>query len=183
MKRMDKWLQEMRIQKALDRIPAGCRVLDIGCRYGELFQALEGKLAEGVGIDPIHQSPIHTKHFVLLNGTFPDAIPADSKFEIITALAVLEHIPENEQIDFVNACREHLSINGRVILTVPHRMVDPIIHALQKLSIMHGQSVEEHYGFDQGKVIPLFTSHGFRLVEHTRFQLGLNNVFVFEKAS
>ncbi len=42
-------------------------------------------------------------------------------------------------------------------------------------------ALEEHHGFDPGKVIPLFESVGFRLAVHKTFQLGLNNVFVFTK--
>ena len=42
-------------------------------------------------------------------------------------------------------------------------------------------ALEEHHGFTPSEVKPLFESAGFRLAIHKKFQLGLNNLFVFTK--
>jgi hypothetical protein len=42
-------------------------------------------------------------------------------------------------------------------------------------------SMHEHYGFDPVDTLRIFSAPRFSLVGHRRFQLGLNNLFVFEK--
>jgi hypothetical protein len=44
-----------------------------------------------------------------------------------------------------------------------------------------GMSLEEHYGFNPSDVEPIFSTAGFTLKEHYKFQLGLNNIYIFEK--
>jgi hypothetical protein len=41
--------------------------------------------------------------------------------------------------------------------------------------------MEEHYGFDPADTERLFGPPLFRLVKKERFQLGLNNLYVFER--
>ena len=48
--------------------------------------------------------------------------------------------------------------------------------------MIDGMSVEEHYGFDPARTEAIFAPPDFRLVERRRFQLGLNNLYVFEKS-
>ena len=43
-------------------------------------------------------------------------------------------------------------------------------------------SLDEHYGFDPAHTEEIFSPPEFRPVERRRFQLGLNNLYVFEKA-
>ncbi len=42
-------------------------------------------------------------------------------------------------------------------------------------------SLEEHYGFEPGDTAVIFAGPRFRLLHHSRFQLGLNHLYVFEK--
>jgi hypothetical protein len=41
--------------------------------------------------------------------------------------------------------------------------------------------LDEHHGFAVEKTPSLFCAVGLELVRHERFQLGLNNLFVFRK--
>jgi hypothetical protein len=43
-------------------------------------------------------------------------------------------------------------------------------------------SLDEHYGFDPGRTEAVFAPPAFRLAARRRFQLGLNNLFVFERS-
>src|SRR5262245_14937041 len=97
MKFLDRLLQRWRIRKARPYITTGSRVLDVGCADGELFRCVPG-LGEGVGVDPDLSEPfVALPHAVLLRGFFPQALPDDRPFDVITLLAVLEHVPPDRQ--------------------------------------------------------------------------------------
>ena len=114
-------------------------------------------------------------------GTFPEDLTAEpGAFDCITALAVLEHVREPEA--FAAACHRLLAPGGRVVLTVPHPAVDRIIDALIRLRLADGMDFDEHHGFDVAQTRPIFEEAGFRPVAVRPFQLGLNRIFVFEKA-
>ena len=76
-----------------------------------------------------------------------------------------------------------LNPNGRVIITVPSPRVDDILHLLLKLRLISGIAVHEHYGFQPADTLRLFPGPRFRLLRRSTFQLGLNNLFVFERSS
>jgi hypothetical protein len=75
-----------------------------------------------------------------------------------------------------------LKPGGRIVITVPSPRVDAILHVLLKLRLIDGISAHEHYGFEPGLTPQVFPAPRFRLVRRQTFQLGLNNLFVFEKA-
>jgi hypothetical protein len=97
-------------------------------------------------------------------------------------LAVLEHIQPEEQALLAQQCLAVLNPGGRVVITVPSPQVDHIIHFLSSIHILDAETKHEHYGFDVKQTPSLFPAPGFRMLESKRFQLGLNNLFVFEKA-
>jgi len=96
-------------------------------------------------------------------------------------LAVLEHIPRGQQGRLVLACARLLKPGGHLVVTIPSPAVDGILHFLQHLKLVHGMEVEEHYGFAPAEALALFSTPEFRLLRRRRFQLGLNNLFVFER--
>ena len=118
--------------------------------------------------------------YVLYPGLFPEALPS-VKCDVITMLAVLEHIPADGQAELAAACHEILNPGGRVVVTVPSPRVDTILDVLGRLRVIDGMSLEEHYGFEPEDTLRVFGPPAFRLAESSRFQLGLNNLFVFEK--
>lgn len=205
MRFVDRLLQFWRIAQAARFIPSGARLLDVGCADGALFRALGSRLAEGLGLDPALTSEAERSateerddgpeprtegrgsmrpprpSFRLMRGTFPEAAPAQTGFDVITALAVLEHVPELELGRFAAGCAERLAPSGRLILTVPSPRVDALLRVLKRLRLIDGQALEQHHGFDPARTPALFQAVGLRLAHHHRFQLGLNHLFVFEK--
>jgi hypothetical protein len=99
----------------------------------------------------------------------------------VTLLAVLEHIPRDRQALVASACFAALRPGGRAILTVPGRGVDSILAVLRFLRLVDGMALGEHFGFDARETPQVFQAAGFRLLHYSRFQLGLNHLFVFEK--
>lgn len=174
-------LQSWRIRTAAPYIPRGAHVLDIGCSDGALFRALDGRIASGVGIDTATVPPDHGS-YRFIQGDAPAALPAGDRYDAITMLAVLEHIPPDAQRDLAASCLSLLRPRGRIVCTVPSPKVDTLIHLGQRFGILEGMAAREHYGFKPADTVRLFTGSGFVLRRARRFQLGLNNLFVFAMA-
>jgi SAM-dependent methyltransferase len=182
MKAVDRLLQRWRIAKARPYVTPGARVLDIGCADGELFRRLAG-VGEGVGIDPDLPSPSSIPGVMLLKGLFPQALPDDRPFDVITLLAVLEHVPPDAQKALALECARYLKPGGHLVITVPSPFVDHILAMLHFCRLIHGMALEQHYGYDPRQTATLFAVGGLELIKARRFQLGLNNLFVFKKTA
>jgi 2-polyprenyl-3-methyl-5-hydroxy-6-metoxy-1,4-benzoquinol methylase len=181
MKSLDYYLRDVRFAKARPFIRPGEVVLDVGCDDGAMFERLRGVIKSGVGVDPVLAEKTQKDLYTLYPGLFPDAVPEGTKVDVITMLAVLEHIPPSQQARLGQLCYDLLNPGGRVVITVPSPRVDDILHLLLKLRLIEGMSVHEHYGFKPEHTGPLFTAPLFRRRVKRKFQLGLNNLFVFDR--
>jgi 2-polyprenyl-3-methyl-5-hydroxy-6-metoxy-1,4-benzoquinol methylase len=179
MKLLDRLLQRWRIEKVRRFIPSSARVLDIGCSDGMLFRILGQKLGEGTGIEPDLREAVRANRYNLLPGLFPEALPDTRPFDVITLMAVLEHIPAVRQPRFAEAIAAALTPGGLVLVTVPSPKVDRILEALKAARLIDGMSLEQHFGFRVDQTPGLFENAGLKLVVNKKFQLGLNNLFVF----
>ncbi|HXC06458.1 MAG TPA: methyltransferase domain-containing protein [Bacteroidia bacterium] len=182
MKALDKYLQKVRIKNARRFIRKNDTVLDVGSVDGIMFEQWKGLIKKGFGIDPVLDHKVETDLYTLIPGYFPDVCPEGQTYDAITLLAVLEHIPPEVQNKLAENCHRLLNSKGRVIITVPSPKVDDILAVLLKLKLIDGMSLEEHYGFDPKSTPAIFSTPYFRLIHESHFQLGLNNLFVFEKA-
>jgi SAM-dependent methyltransferase len=180
MKFTDRVLQRWRIAKVRRFIAPGARVLDIGSADGALFRERGGAIGYGMGIDPTLKADAKVEGWPLVAGFFPKDMPAVEAFDVITMLAVLEHFPESEYAGLKEGCVRFLKPGGKLIITVPSAFVDRILAVLKFLRLIDGMSLEEHHGYDVGQTAEIFRGR-FRLLKHKRFQLGLNNLFVFER--
>ena len=118
MKALDRLLQRWRIAKTRRFLRPGDRVLDVGSADGALFRAFPW-LGESVGIDP-HVDPAgFPRGARAVRGEFPAALDAGERFDALSLLAVLEHVPEPEQPAFALACARVLRPDGHLLATVP----------------------------------------------------------------
>ena len=178
---LDRVLQRWRFSKVRPYLTRQARVLDIGSADGALYRYYP-QMAAFVGVDPDAAATCRLgPNGRLLRGRFPDALDADTSFDVISLLAVLEHVPPTGQTALAKACARHLSPGGVVVVTVPSPVVDTLLAVLLKLRLIHGMAVEQHYGFEAPVTVGLFTAPGLRLVKARRFQFGVNNLFVFQK--
>lgn len=190
MKFVDRFLQNWRIRKALPFIANQSRVLDIGCGDGALFRVLGDRISFGIGIDG--DSKIEVKksdRIQIISGEFPSALPQEILkapsdqlcFDVIVLLAVMEHIPRESQKKLAVDCARYLKKGGLVVLTVPEPEVSTILNWLLWFKIIDGMSLEQHFGFEPLETLEIFRPE-FKLLQAKKFQLGLNNLFVFQKS-
>jgi 2-polyprenyl-3-methyl-5-hydroxy-6-metoxy-1,4-benzoquinol methylase len=181
MKFTDRVLQRWRIAKVRPFIPPGARILDIGSADGALFQSLPPVAEGSMGIDPTLKANITVAGRPLVAGFFPKDMPVAGPFDAITMLAVLEHFPATEYAELRRGCAQYLKPGGRLLITVPSPAVDHILAVLKFLRLVDGMSLEEHHGYETSQTTSIFPAPDFRLVKQKKFQLGLNNLFVFER--
>ena len=179
MRWLDRRLQAERIRR-VKPYAASARVLDIGCADGALFRLLDDRLSGGVGID-MDPVPASTAKYAYVRGEFPGALPPGGEYDLVSALAVVEHIPEKEQPAFAAACFGVLREGGRLVMTVPSARVDDVLKVLKAIHAVDGMADHQHYGFNPMHAVATFEGAGFKLERHSTFQLGLNNLFVFQK--
>ena len=98
-------------------------------------------------------------------------------------LAVLEHFPAEAYQPLGEGCARFLKPGGHLVITVPSPAVDQILEVLKTLRLIDGMSLEEHHGFQIRQTLEIFPSPRFELVRNSRFQLGLNNLFVFRRTA
>lgn len=180
MRWLDRVLQRRRIRVALRELPQGARVLDIGTHDGTLFR-LAG--ARGVGIDPELVEAPAIPGVTLVRGVFPDDLPTlpDGSFEAATALAVVEHVSSDELAAWGQALARLLAPNGKLVITVPEPAVDEILHVLIRLRLVDGMEAHQHHGFEPKELEAVFAAPLWRRAKHQTFELGLNNLYLFER--
>lgn len=183
MKAIDKLLRAWRTRVALKAAPGSMRsVLDIGCGDdGYLLRRLH--VDQRDGLDPTLAGECHDAGLRLAKGFFPGDLARlglNGPYDAIFSLAVFEHLADQDLQSARVALPDLLRPGGRLIVTVPHPFVDRILDVLMFFRLIDGQAVEEHHGFDPARLADL-ASDRIRLVSRSSFQLGLNNLFVFER--
>jgi cyclopropane fatty-acyl-phospholipid synthase-like methyltransferase len=181
MKKLDYFIQKQRILQA-EKYIIGNTLLDIGCHEGELFEhILKKKNISGHGIDSVLKDKIETSNYTLFPGFFPNDFSIDNKYNNITLLAVLEHIPIEQIKKYPQLLSSYLESKGRVIITIPSKKVDYILDFLLFFKLIKGMDLEHHQDFERSIIKTIFTENGFNLLKEKKFELGLNTLYVFEK--
>jgi 2-polyprenyl-3-methyl-5-hydroxy-6-metoxy-1,4-benzoquinol methylase len=184
MKMLDKLIRFWRVKVALKNRPKIMeRVFDIGCDDGYLLRKIRPITKKQDGVDPRLCSGSIGPSSELKKGYFPAVVEEyqmQGAYDAIFALAVFEHFSEKDIKQSASIISRMLSPSGRLIITVPHPFVDKVLDVLMFLHLIEGQALEEHHSFDPD-VLPELFSGSLRLVKHERFQLGLNNAYVFER--
>src|SRR5512139_4067011 len=92
MRTLDYLLRDWRYRMAEPWIPQGSSVLDIGGYDGSFLRRIARRIEAGVCIDPLI-SDMREGNLTFIRSHITDTIPyPDASFDIVTILAVFEHV-------------------------------------------------------------------------------------------
>lgn len=180
MRALDRELQRQRCKRAANVIHPGASILDLGTANGRLFTIVKGHNSQSLGIDKDNSLPwlaLPTRRIV---GDFLQIEIEPKRFDVVTLLAVCEHLSLEELMAWVVKIKSLLNLNGQVLLTIPSAKVDGILHWAIKLRILDGMEAHAHHGAQANDVVNCFLRQGFELIKHEQFQFGLNNLIVLK---
>lgn len=102
--------------------PDAKSVLEIGAGSGVNYE-IYPKDAYKVAIEPENRPDAHTADkfpggFNEYHHVFYEDYKEDKKFDLIVMCDVLEHV--NDPVDLINFCRDHLTPEGHILLSLPN---------------------------------------------------------------
>ena len=115
-KTLDAMLEYLRFRKVEPYIPKDARLLDVGTGDGNFLNYLDGHIKSAVGIDSHLTKSMRCRTGLILSGEFPHDFESDTLFDVITMMAVIEHIPVKAQPEVAKACWKYLKPGGRLSL-------------------------------------------------------------------
>jgi 2-polyprenyl-3-methyl-5-hydroxy-6-metoxy-1,4-benzoquinol methylase len=177
-------LRKMRVKKVLPAIrrQPNCELLDVGCgRDCLLLKTVEPFIVRGIGIDFKVQAWENAK-IKTLRMTMTDSLPfAAESFDIVTMLAVLEHL--SDPLAMVRETERILRGGGRLVLTVPSKIARPVLQFFcYTLKIVSEPEMRDHKRYyDRRELVRLFSQTGMTIERHEYFEMGMNNFCVVRK--
>lgn len=107
------------LEACADLLPAGTRLLDVGCAHGWFLAAAaaRGIAAEGLEPDRAMLAIARAAGLPAREGYFPDALPPDARFQAITFNDVFEHLPDPAAM--ARAVAGALAPGGIAIVNLP----------------------------------------------------------------
>jgi SAM-dependent methyltransferase len=148
---MEPMLARMRTRRANQLIPAELRsgrILDIGCGSFPYFlshTAFQEKFAVDQLPMPQETAAKNKIEFFTLNLNEEPKLPFKGEyFDVVTLLAVVEHLnPDSMARLFQEACRV-LRPGGIVILTTPAAWSDGLLKLMAQLRLVSAEEIHEH---------------------------------------
>lgn len=169
-------LRWLRFRKIAAQIPAGCRLLDIGCgRSAWFLQQMSSRIEQGVGVD-FKVKPMQIGNLQTIPLRLTENLPfADASFDRVTMLAVLEHLEHEQPI--LQEVRRVLKPDGKLVLTVPSVWAKPVLELLAyRLKLVDEQEIRDHKRYYNRVCLQkVLQETQFTDFQHHYFQLWMNN--------
>ena len=118
LRRAEHVIRSLRLRQVDRFLPAEARVLDVGCYDGALFARYADRIASGVGLDPLLAASGSAGSSGSSRMVSFDAV-GEERFDLITFLAVLEHVGAADLAAWREACERLLAPGGVIVATVP----------------------------------------------------------------
>jgi len=161
------------------------RILDIGCGTYPYFLTV-AHFKEKFGIDYSVNSKGISKNMVLkkINMEKTSMPFKDGYFNVITMLAVFEHINKDKLQAVLKDVRRVLSKDGLFIITTPSPWSDKILHLMARSGLISQEEIHDHkHNMTRAGIESLLTEAGFKRqnIKKGYFEVFLNMWFVAKK--
>jgi 2-polyprenyl-3-methyl-5-hydroxy-6-metoxy-1,4-benzoquinol methylase len=143
-------------QRIVERVPAGAKVLDVGCAGGYLARALAAKGCTVVGVDarPDAEAQRACSRFYAANLDGGQWEPEERDFDCVIFGDVLEHLRDTSILD---RCRQWLAPGGKVIASTGN-----IALWFMRLQLLAGRFQYAPKGILDETHVKLYTRDTFR---------------------
>lgn len=157
------------------------RILEVGCGVGKLATTIPPDCYVGVELDRFSLNSA-IKNFP--GHRFQENLPdSTEKFDTIIALAVIEHVKNQEQFLADLFKRLKSDNSARIVLTTPHPSMDWVHHFGASVGLFSKHADEEHEKLlDRATLESLANKVGLRLTLYRNFLFGANQLLLFEPA-
>jgi SAM-dependent methyltransferase len=101
----------------------------------------------------------------------------DEFFDVVTMLAVFEHLDRHVLLDLVREIRRVLVPKGSFVMTTPARWTAGILKLMSTLTLVSRDEVDEHEAqYSRQQIVELLAQGGFdpKQIEAGTFELGMN---------
>ena len=178
-------VQRARLAAALPHVPAGARILDLGCGLTDL----PARFPSYVGCDrnPLVLSEMRRRHpeaafapwDVDADGPPPEVL-AGAPYDAILMLAILEHLPSPGRA--LARAAALLAGGGRILATTPHPLGRFPLEAGARLGLLSRHADEEHETLlDRAALERAAEGAGLAVTAYSRFLAGLNQLAVLTR--
>lgn len=183
---LEGFLAKQRARKADELIPdhyRSGRILDIGCGTFPLFLT-QTEFSEKYGIDQVVDvgslRGLETAGITLAKWDYDreSEIPyGDEFFDVVTMLAVFEHIEPFHLPGLMENIHRILKADGMLVLTTPAWWTKGLIRFLASLNLISSEEIKEHkgsYRISEIRSILFESGFGVGSVDGGYFEMGLN---------
>jgi ubiquinone/menaquinone biosynthesis C-methylase UbiE len=183
---LDMFLAKQRHKMARKKIKSANeagRILDVGCGNYPLF-LLNVNFSEKYGLDKISQSKpdedIIKQGIALINSNFEEVekFPFEKDyFNVVTMLAVFEHIIPENLVKIHREIYRVLKRNGIYVMTTPAYWTDYLLRTLAKLRLISDIEIKEHKGrYNHFMISSILQAAGFpeNNIQFGYFELFMN---------
>ncbi|MCD4784837.1 MAG: class I SAM-dependent methyltransferase [Candidatus Eremiobacteraeota bacterium] len=177
--------RKLRIGKIIKYIPAGSIICDMGCGpVGEFLFGIKDHIKKGYGFDNLTNDSNNTNIILKKINIATDEIPlADSTVDVVTSLAVLEHL--DNPLFMLKESYRILQPGGSLLLTTPAPVAKPILEFLAyRLHLISKREIDEHkHYFNREELRDIFIKAGFQdnNIKCSVFEFGFNNFVIAQK--
>lgn len=184
---LESYLSKERCKKANQLIqPSHCngRILDIGCGTYPYFLTTT-RCVEKIGIDKVKQNSKAEELTKMSNGIEiinhdiekPSHLPfSDNYFDVVTMLAVFEHLDPANILNVFFEVNRILKENGDFILTTPAVWSDKLLRIMAILNLVSREEIDEHKSVFSVKEIISFLDKGN--FQHNKISYGYFEMFL-----
>src|SRR3989344_2067290 len=151
--------------------------LDIGCGLRAIFLK-ETKFTNKIGIETDEGNFVSVPDNIkLIKGDVTkSSLPIkDNSVDVVTCIALIEHIDDDKIPYLLGEIRRVLKENGKFIMTAPMHKTEKVIKLLANLRLTSQEEMEEHKcTYNPNKIINLLKDLNFKNINLGYFELGLN---------